>query len=143
MNSTLPSLTDEGFISNKNIMLGKLFQYFLASNYSQSNTFFGDISSLSYILANNVPDNKMKADIETTLVKLYSRYFDKADFVVTIEDNYTDVAPVYIEGVLVDNGITYTLSKVLSIQGTTILNYENLLDEYYSEVNNEGSYDGF
>jgi hypothetical protein len=40
MNSVLPSLSDEGFISNKEVIIAKLFKYFLASNYSQSNTFY-------------------------------------------------------------------------------------------------------
>ena len=135
MNSVLPSLSDEGFITNKDIIIAKLFKYFLASNFSQSNTFYGDIASLNYIIANNVPDDKLKADLETTLIKLYSRYFDKVDFIATIETDYTDVAKVYIEGTLQDNGNTYTLSKVVAIQGSTITNFENLLDEYYSEVN--------
>ena len=134
MNSCLPTLSEEGFVTNKNVLIGKLFKYFLASNYSQSNTFYGDISSLNWIIANNIPDEKLKADLETALVKLYGRYFDKVNFTISIDTDETDVAQVCIEGVIQDEDNTYTLSKVVAVQGTTIVNFENLLDEYYSEV---------
>ena len=98
MNSVLPSLSDEGFITNKEVIIAKLFKYFLASNYSQSNTFYGDISSLNYIIATNTPNDKMRADLETTLIKLYGRYFDSVDFNVNIETDNTDVAKIYIDG---------------------------------------------
>ena len=135
MNSVLPSLSDEGFITNKEVIRAKLFKYFLASNYSQSNTFYGDISSLNYIIATNTPNDKMRADLETTLIKLYGRYFDSVDFNVNIETDNTDVAKIYIDGTLQDGTKTYNLSKTVAIQGSTITNFENLLDEYYTEIN--------
>lgn len=135
MNSVLPSLSDEGFITNKEVIIAKLFKYFLASNYSQSNTFYGDISSLNYIIATNIPNDKMRADLETTLIKLYGRYFDSVDFNVNIETDNTDVAKIYIDGTLQDGTNTYNLSKTVAIQGSTITNFENLLDEYYTEIN--------
>lgn len=135
MNSVLPSLSDEGFITNKEVIIAKLFKYFLASNYSQSNTFYGDISSLNYIIATNTPNDKMRADLETTLIKLYGRYFDSVDFNVNIETDNTDVAKIYIDGTLQDGTKTYNLSKTVAIQGSTITNFENLLDEYYTEIN--------
>jgi hypothetical protein len=135
MNSVLPSLSDEGFISNKEVIIAKLFKYFLASNYSQSNTFYGDISSLSYIIATNIPNDKMRTDLETTLIKLYGRYFDSVDFNVNIETDNTDVAKIYIDGTLQDGVDVYNLSKTVAIQGSTITNFENLLDEYYTEIN--------
>ena len=135
MNSVLPSLSDEGFITNKEVIIAKLFKYFLASNYSQSNTFYGDISSLNYIIATNTPNDKMRADLETTLIKLYGRYFDSVDFNVNIETDNTDVAKIYIDGTLQDGTNTYNLSKTVAIQGSTITNFENLLDEYYTEIN--------
>lgn len=135
MNSVLPSLSDEGFITNKEVIIAKLFKYFLASNYSQSNTFYGDISSLNYIIATNTPNDKMRADLETTLIKLYGRYFDSVDFNVNIETDNTDVAKIYIDGTLQDGTKTYNLSKTVAVQGSTITNFENLLDEYYTEIN--------
>lgn len=135
MNSVLPSLSDEGFITNKEVIIAKLFKYFLASNYSQSNTFYGDISSLNYIIATNTPNDKMRTDLETTLIKLYGRYFDSVDFNVNIETDNTDVAKIYIDGTLQDGTNTYNLSKTVAIQGSTITNFENLLDEYYTEIN--------
>ena len=77
----------------------------------------------------------MRADLETTLIKLYGRYFDSVDFNVNIETDNTDVAKIYIDGTLQDGTKTYNLSKTVAIQGSTITNFENLLDEYYTEIN--------
>ena len=57
------------------------------------------------------------------------------DFNVNIETDNTDVAKIYIDGTLQDGTKTYNLSKTVAIQGSTITNFENLLDEYYTEIN--------
>lgn len=46
----IPSLTVDGFITNKRTQISKIMEYFLASDKSQSNTFYGKVYSLKGIL---------------------------------------------------------------------------------------------
>lgn len=132
MKSSIPSLTINGFITNKDMQMGRLFTYFLASDYLQTNMFYGDIASLKWILAQHNDPYSTKAMMISNLTKLYQAYFDTVEVIIDLRieespgyDNY------YIDINCTDNGTVYNLNKLLKIDGMTILDYEDSLDELY------------
>lgn len=139
MRSAIPSLTLDGWIENKNLQMTKLWEYFLASEYSQSNIFFGDISSLKYILATSDPKYNLITNLESTLTKLYQRYFDKAIADVGIDANSElNKYKVYITVTCNDSGKDYRLAKELTYSNGKIEKFEELLDNLYSQYSDKG-----
>lgn len=134
MLATVPSLSIDGFINNKYAQVSKLFLYFMSSKYSQSNAYYRDITSLDYILANYKKANELKYQIEQALMKLYGRYFDKAEILVNVDEPIdTGYLNLYITGKLTDNGETYSLTKEVNLVKGDVTSYNNMLDKYYSE----------
>lgn len=139
MKSSIPSLTLDGWIENKTLQMTKLWEYFLASEYSQSNIFFGDISSLKYILATSDPKYNLITNLESTLSKLYQRYFDKAIVDVGIDANTElNKYKVYITVTCNDGGKDYKLARELVYSNGKIEKFEELLDNLYSQYSDKG-----
>lgn len=138
MLATVPTLTIDGFVNNKHIQINKLFLYFLSSKYSQSNTFYGNIKSLDYILATVNDPIEIKEKIESNLTSLYKSYFDNVEIVVNVDaPEYKSTINIFITGTLTDNGETYSLTKELNTTKSDVATYNLLLDSFYSMYSNE------
>lgn len=128
---SIPSLSVDGFITNKNAIMVKLFEYFLTSDYSQSTTFRGDIASLKYLIATYETNIELKNTIITTLTRLYGAYFKtpliNVDF---IESEDTSIIKYVIDIKCWDDGsVEYSLSKEITEYAKQILNYDTLIDD--------------
>lgn len=138
MVATVPTLTIDGFVNNKHIQINKLFLYFLSSKYSQSNTFYGNIKSLDYILATVNDPIEIKEKIESNLTSIYKSYFDNVEIVVNVDaPEYKSTINIFITGTLTDNGETYSLTKELNTTKSDVATYNLLLDSFYSMYSNE------
>lgn len=134
MKSAIPSLSIDGFITNKNSQISKLFLYFLSSQYSQSNLFYGEIASLKYILAKYNDPEELRNQIHDTLTNLYKKHFDSVEFDISVNapDNTANIN-IYISAVLINNNETYNFTKELILSKSDINSYYNLLDQFYNE----------
>jgi len=104
--STLPTLSGAGFTNDGRVKLYKLFAYFIASDYSQTVLYYGNVSSLKYLLMKYGDDfTTLKSEINSTLMSMYRRYFP------TVEVN-TDVVE--------ENGPDGTVYNKLTIEITCI-----------------------
>lgn len=143
MTSSVPTLTMDGFVTNKNLMVAKLWAYYLTSDHSQSTTFSGDVQSLKYDLLSSDIDSMLTKNIEASLEELYGNYFDKAkaDVVLkTDKDTNTQYASISLTLSDIDEkGYTkkYYLSKEIESTNGEIKNFEKLLDNLYEEYNNQ------
>lgn len=135
--NALPSLTEAGFITNKNLILTKLFGYFLASEYSQSNVFIGKINSLKYILGMNLAPAMFTTAVETSLNKLYAPYFDSVKVITERNDTGGGIVNVYINVICTDGDKTYDLSKEVKIKDGNMVEFENNLDALYDYYKGE------
>lgn len=134
MKSAVPSLSIDGFITNKNSQISKLFLYFLSSQYSQSNLFYGEIASLNYILAKYNNPEDLKSQIRDTLTNLYKNHFDSVEFDINVKaPDHNSSIEIYISAILIDNNQTYNFSKELVLSKSDINSYHNLLDQFYNE----------
>jgi len=71
----LPTLSVDGFTTDPAVIVVKLYEYFMASDYSQSLTFLGEIASMKYIAATAKDIDEMDRLVKDTLYKMYNRYF--------------------------------------------------------------------
>ena len=135
---TIPSLTLDGFINNKKIQMSKLFEYFLASDYSQSNTFYTQIKSLKYILAKSANPEEARVSIARALEGLYSSYFTTASAdVILVEKEGTSQVSIHIEVKATYENETYSLIRELQYTNGDIETFNSLLDQYYEMYSGE------
>ena len=132
MDTTLPTLTLSGFVKDKNTIMRKQFEYFKASEFSQSTTFYGNISSLPYIIEQyNDDDIRLKSEICDTLTKLYKRYFDTVSVKASLDYKDDNSYDILIEIAATDNGSEYTLSNVTNVSNNKIQDVEEIAQPYY------------
>jgi len=128
----LPTLSPEGFITNRTIMMTKLYEYFISSEQSQSNTFFGEVVSLKYIISEAANPTELQDMTLTALTKMYSKYFASVavDITVTSTDN-TMAISVNIRTVD-DVAKTYQLSEIVNVTDNNITNHDTQQEGYYA-----------
>lgn len=133
MKSSVPSLTIDGFITNKRSQMSKIWEYFLASEFSQSNIFHGGISSFKYIMATNKPSNELITDLEQKIKSLFQRYYDTA--IVDVDMKLDDKTNTHYVTIAVackdDDGKTYHLAKEIAYTNGKIENFEREVDRLY------------
>ena len=111
--------------------MNKLFEYFLASDYSQSNNFIGTIKSLKYLLSANMKPNDLANKVKEALYLLYSNYFDNVSVTCDVISEDRAKYRIYIEIKGDRDGNRHTLSKELKSTDNKIDNFENELDKLY------------
>jgi len=120
----LPTLSPEGFTTNKAIIMLKLYEYFLTSEYSQSNTFFTNIASLKYILNEAKDVNELQAMCVAALDSMYVRYYQSVTIDVTVADDLSKAA-ITVNVVATDyDGTVYKLNELIRTANNKIINME-------------------
>ena len=112
-NEAIPSLSTVGWTKDYNEIMKKLYVYFVISEYSQSNSYYGEIASLKYILQSHSEVEDIKLAIQRTLLNMYNRYYDSVDVLVDI--NQTDTNTSYAINIIAiaSDGVTYKLNKTI------------------------------
>lgn len=133
MQSCVPSLTQDGFLTNKRTQMYKIWEYFLTSDYSQSTTFRGNVKSFRYLLATYTPD-ELKEKLESNIKDLFDAYFDSTQVIVNVlTDSNTNTQYCKIGVVCTDEKKKYQLYTEIKSTAGEIDNYETMLDELYEQ----------
>lgn len=140
--NVLPTLTIDGFVVNREILITKLFQYFLASDSNQSNTFYGKIKSLKKILKEYSTPQGVANEVRKQLEVMYREYFDTAEVLTDYEeDNVKNVGFVNIKVDIVAyyNNKLYELSDFIKYnKAANIIEFDAQLDTlYYAQTPKE------
>ncbi len=122
------SLSVDKVISEAVLKLDAVYAYFLASEYSQTNIYRGNISSLKYILKNHGTDTSGLTSEMTSVLDTYlKRFFTTVDVFVEVNtDNGVDVSIRVIDA----DGVETTLANSLNVINGKLDTYaaiENLL----------------
>jgi len=131
-NKSIPSLSTVGWTKDYNEIVQKLYMYFIVSEYSQSNSYYGEIASLKYILQSHSEIEDIKLAIQKALLNMYDRYFDSADVVVDIIE--TDNSVSYATNIIAiaSDGETYKLNKTIQTDANnTITNLDENIAGLY------------
>ena len=131
----VPTLTLDGYLDNVDLMMTKLFEYFVLSEYSQTKLFYTEIASLPYLIRIAGPDNgKLEDMVKSTLTTLYSRYWDNVTInTIITEENKNDsksALKIGIEIEVIVNGKTYTLNKAAETDNGSVKSVDAKLDYF-------------
>lgn len=129
MSHKVPTLSIHGWIDNTLNRMNKLFEHFLASDYSQSTQLIGHVSSLKYILASTKNIIEIKNSIDKALNKLYKAYFDDVVTDVRIEEVADDTKiRIFITITITENNKVNMLKKAVESKNGNIVNWYNASD---------------
>ena len=127
----IPTLSVDGFTTNKQLMMTKLFEYFKSSDYSQSNLFLGNVQSLKYIISIAKDSTELKELTEQALTNLYSSYYPKVAVDATIDETANNISVTADITCQDDLGNSYKLSQLVRVIDNNIVGYDNLEENLY------------
>lgn len=127
----IPSLTIDGWDTNPLSQMSKLFEYYQASDYSQSDYFMGSIISLKYTLSKDIRPNILKDNIEADLRKLYGKFFDTVEPIIDVQEEGDGIVNIIINLTTTYNAQTYTLAKSIKGRSSGIIEYQTKLTNKY------------
>lgn len=123
-----PSLTTAGVVSTPYQKAVLILGDYLATNYSQSTIFHGSLKSLAYTIKSAAGDMRaVETGITSDLNHLFLSYFDSVTVQVRtkpMEDDYGRASgslyevEIFVE--FVQNQVTYTLARALTVEGYLI-----------------------
>ena len=131
----IPSLTVEGFITNKRTQISKIVEYFLARNKSKSNTFYGKVYSLKGILQEYSSPGDIASAIKSQLTEMCLHHFDSVEVLTDVSEDKThrgvynikvDIIGRYGEEII-------TLSKELPYSMASTTSFDSQLLNLYKE----------
>ena len=135
----VPTLTIDGFVSNRNLIMTKLFEYFLASDANQSTMFYGKICSLKNIIKQEGTPSKIESRIASDLKALYLNFFTSVDVLTEIVDDQSNgpSAPKKLSIIKIDISASYkdkmyTLSQEIQYSNADILEFDKRIFDLYS-----------
>jgi len=123
MNTQLPTLTDDRILENDMLKINKLYEYFIASEHSQSFFYKNNVESLKYLISEYTIENgNLETEIRKSLEKMYSRYFDEVSVLCSVEpeeedsNNYT----IAIDIQIINNEVSHTLMRSVNVSHNRI-----------------------
>lgn len=119
-NATYPSLSASGWVTAMGEKADNLFADFMVAESLQSHTCQGSVTSLPDIVQKYRHDPlRLAEEVRTALEVYYGRYYDSAEFQVTLKNANTTGTTYGFEiyGKLVSEGKEYSLGKLLETDG--------------------------
>ena len=89
MGVKVPTLSMQNWLDDVRLKMNKLFEHFMASDFSQSTLTPRRISSLKYCMASPGSITKIREDITSALSSLYMSYFDTVNVNVDVKETDT------------------------------------------------------
>lgn len=120
---TVPTLSASGWERGIKEKADRLFSYFLVSQFSQSQLYYGNIKSLPYLIKLHPNNNTtLSQAIEDSLIDLFERYFQTVTANVSIVDVEGEGARqrIEIDVVVTENNLRYPLAKLLDVNNSVI-----------------------
>lgn len=86
----IPSLSTQGWLTDQmdpTTLTSKLLSYFVVAEYSQTNAFYGSITSLAYIISQYGNDElRFREVVSRELERMFGRYFDSVSVTAQTKD---------------------------------------------------------
>lgn len=108
-----PSLSTDGYIEDRNIIIKKILEMFVASDENQSNFF--SVKSYKYIVNSHDAGFSVSDEIKKALVDMYSHFFETTT--VEVGSTFKEEDSMYLYTISVSAvyaGRIYTLTKDIS-----------------------------
>ena len=127
----IPTLNVDGFTSNKSIMMIKLYEHFLSSEYSQSNIFLGKIASAKYILSEAKGAAELKDMFTLAIDAIYTNYFKSVTTDITITESDNSINITVNVRTVDENNESFRLNEIINVTDNKITNYGTHQEDYY------------
>lgn len=131
MEIAIPSLSMDGFVTEIRKQTDLMIAHYFASDFSQSNNFYGKITSLAYQvqLYGNDP-TRLKAEMEEKLTRYLERYMESAIVEVKINAGTSGSLNRYnidFDATVVKNGLRYSVGHMIEVQNGRVKSIMNKL----------------
>lgn len=134
----LPTLTIDGFVENRALLMTKLMEYFLATDGNQSDVFRHKLASLKYILQQHKSPSSVEAAIKEALENLYKKFFNSVT-VITLREDVEDPNKKHKGFITIKVDITagyqgefHTLSRLLQYSVADAHKFDERLETLYA-----------
>lgn len=118
----LPTLTPAGWVNDITMMSSRTMDYFIASDYSQSYFYPGEVSSLPYLIrVYGHEPMELRREVQVVLMRYFMRYFDDAQVEVNVKDNIDGRYNLLIDATLVQGEKVLSLGRAISIVDSKII----------------------
>lgn len=125
----LPTLSTNGWVTDIVALATRLMDYFLASEYSQSQFYYGEVSSLQYLIQQHGHDPQMLAQrTQLQLDRYLTRYFEQVRVNVDVDDQPASGAHygLQIQADLSDGQRMHSLGRLIWVGENQILGVDDL-----------------
>lgn len=125
----VPTLSEDGWVFDPLNKANYLMSYFFEADYSQSQFYYGRVSSLGYLLQQyGTNPSEFASELETTLKDLLEKYLDNVE--VEAAENLSVTGSQATVNLYVSfsdkNGNKVTLSNMLLIENSKLVKVVNL-----------------
>jgi hypothetical protein len=127
----IPTLTVDGWDTNPVSQMSKLWEYYQAADYSQSNLFRGRVTSLKYTLQTQVQPELLAKAIEADIENLYGEYFDTVAPLVDVKYIEGDIVNINIDINTTRDTNTFKLSRAIKGRKSGVIEFETKLMKKY------------
>lgn len=131
MTPVIPALTIDGWDTSPLSQMSKLWEYYQAADYSQSNLFRGKIVSLKYTLQTQTVPERLRAQIETDINILYGEFFETVTPLVEVKDLGNGAVNINVDLSVTRDFTTYKLSRAIRGRKSGIIEFETKLQDKY------------
>lgn len=131
MTPVIPTLTVDGWDTTPLSQMSKLWEYYQASDYSQSNIFRGKITSLKYTLQTETNPERLSDAIKSDIERLYGEFFEKVTPIIEVKEMGDGIVNINIDVTCVRNFEEYKLTRAIRGRKSGIIEFETKLIEKY------------
>lgn len=131
MPKSIPSLSSIGWVKSTEEKGDFALSYFITSEYSQSVIYWGNITSLQYLVKEYGNDERtLQTEVSNALSKYLRRYFDDdiSVFVKVSEPDSTKPGQLAIQlnCIIRENGIEYSLGRRVELLNARVVKIANI-----------------
>ena len=130
VSTVVPTLSSVGWVTEVAEKADRLFAYYMTSEYSQSNAYYKEITSLTWHIQQFGSDpSVLKKRIEDDLMTYLSRYFEMVDLEVSTQHpNPEDPEKINIRisAIVYDQGKRYSLGREIQATKSKVVKIINL-----------------
>lgn len=131
MTPVIPTLTVDGWDTTPLSQMSKLWEYYQASDYSQSNTFRGRIISLKYTLQTETNPERLSKAIQQDIETLYGEFFDGVTPLIEVKELEGGIVNINVDITCTRNFEEYKLTRAIRGRKSGIIEFETKLIEKY------------
>lgn len=125
-----PSLSTSGWITSPSEKFDSLFSHFYLSDLNQSYLYGNNVANLQGLVEQYSPDiTTLTSKIRTVLESYLSRYCDSVTVDVNSNDNIANTTgniALTLHCLVTDNGVQYSLGRLLNVTNAKITSVINL-----------------